>query len=276
VRSRTAGVMTTLMRNGRDRRLEKPVKCHARKERVFLVGTRSADHIRASGHSGCIQRPDTWLHPNASLKCQIPLAPRAPSIHGTFRTSPSDPSMSVVEGKADVRFVTRIVLRGSRRRAVTDRRFSILRQHLYDRAVTAELLGAVTCHSPFNQAAQRRPAVTVARRSVSRLAGFTSLGSRYFTWSIRQAMRGTETGTCMMPAGPHCWGTMTTMAWCMAAERDPLRKSRSSGIGTAARLASADVSGAVVREAVASDSGAAKAHQRAGVARAQEWGVTAP
>ena len=41
---RTAGVMTTLMRNGRDRRLEKPVKCHARKERVFLVGTRSADH----------------------------------------------------------------------------------------------------------------------------------------------------------------------------------------------------------------------------------------
>src|SRR6476620_8352954 len=78
--------MTTLMRNGRDRRLGKPVKCHARKERVFLVGTRSADHIRASGHSGCIQRPDTWLHPNASPKCQIPLAPRAPSIHGTFRT----------------------------------------------------------------------------------------------------------------------------------------------------------------------------------------------
>src|SRR5258708_1439930 len=86
VRSRTARVMTTLMRNGRDRRLGKPVKCHARRERVFLVGTRSADHIRASGHSGCIQRPDTWLHPNASPKCQIPLAPRAPSIHGTFRT----------------------------------------------------------------------------------------------------------------------------------------------------------------------------------------------
>ena len=54
---------------------------------MFLVGTRSADHIRASGHSGCIQRPDTWLHPNASLKRQIPLAPRAPSIHGTFETS---------------------------------------------------------------------------------------------------------------------------------------------------------------------------------------------
>jgi len=84
VRSRTAGVKTTLMRNGRDRRLGKPVRCHARKERVLLFGTRSADHIKASGQSGCIQRPDTWLHPNASLKRQIPLAPRAPSIHGTF------------------------------------------------------------------------------------------------------------------------------------------------------------------------------------------------
>src|SRR6266567_3425392 len=42
---------------------------------MLLVGTRSADHIRASGHSGCIamevtlpfeNRPDTWPHPNAS------------------------------------------------------------------------------------------------------------------------------------------------------------------------------------------------------------------
>src|ERR1041385_6603539 len=32
-------------------------KCHARLERVLLVGTRSADYIRASGHSGRIQRP---------------------------------------------------------------------------------------------------------------------------------------------------------------------------------------------------------------------------
>jgi hypothetical protein len=102
VRSRTVGVMTTLMRNGRDRRLGKPVKCHARKERVFLVGTRSADHIRASGQSGCIQRPDTWLHPNASQKRQIPLAPRAPSIHGTKRTS-SDVRSVVANGrKADI------------------------------------------------------------------------------------------------------------------------------------------------------------------------------
>ena len=45
--------------------------CHARQERVLLVGTRSADYIRASGHSGRIQRPYTWLHPTRSLKCPI-------------------------------------------------------------------------------------------------------------------------------------------------------------------------------------------------------------
>jgi hypothetical protein len=48
--------MTTLMRNGRDRRSGKPVKGHAILERALLVGTRSADHIRASSHSGCIAK----------------------------------------------------------------------------------------------------------------------------------------------------------------------------------------------------------------------------
>ena len=42
------------MRNGRDRRSGKPVMGHAILERALLVGTRSADHIRASSHSGCI------------------------------------------------------------------------------------------------------------------------------------------------------------------------------------------------------------------------------
>lgn len=54
MRSRTAGVMTALMRNGRNRRLGKPVMGHAIVERVLLLGTRSADYIRASGHNGCI------------------------------------------------------------------------------------------------------------------------------------------------------------------------------------------------------------------------------
>jgi hypothetical protein len=92
VRSRTAGVMTTLMRNGRDRRLGKPVKGHAILERALLVGTRSADHIRASGHCGCIamevsppfeNRPYTWLHPNASQIRQIP-----PCTAGAVHTWP--------------------------------------------------------------------------------------------------------------------------------------------------------------------------------------------
>ena len=89
--------MTTLMRNGRDRRSGKPVMGHAILERALLVGTRSADHIRASGHSSCISdeaslyaknRPYTWLHPNASQIGQIPLAPRAPlNIFLSFRGS---------------------------------------------------------------------------------------------------------------------------------------------------------------------------------------------
>ena len=54
MRSRTAGVMTALMRNGQDRRLGEPVMGHAILERVVLFGTRSADYIRASGHGGCI------------------------------------------------------------------------------------------------------------------------------------------------------------------------------------------------------------------------------
>src|SRR6516164_10308128 len=63
--------MTTVMRNDRDRRSGKPGMGHARKERVLLFGTRSADYIRASSQSGCIQRPNTWLHPNVSLNCPI-------------------------------------------------------------------------------------------------------------------------------------------------------------------------------------------------------------
>ena len=58
---------------------------HATLERVLLIGTRLADYIRASGHNGCINRPNTWLHPNASLKCPIfSLAPQAPSIHDRY------------------------------------------------------------------------------------------------------------------------------------------------------------------------------------------------
>jgi hypothetical protein len=40
------------------------------------VWDRSADHIRARSQNGCIQRPDTWLHPNDSRKRQILLLHR--------------------------------------------------------------------------------------------------------------------------------------------------------------------------------------------------------
>ena len=81
VRSQIAGVMTTLMRNGRGRRSgENPLRATRLIRRVFLIGTRSADYIRASGHSGCIQRPNTWPHPNPSLNCQISSCNAAPSV----------------------------------------------------------------------------------------------------------------------------------------------------------------------------------------------------
>jgi len=95
--------MTTLMRNGRDRRSGKPASCHARKERVLLVGTRSADHIRASGHSGRIQRPHTWLHPNVSLRCPIFPLHRGRRPYMALSGSASVHSrMSAVGANADV------------------------------------------------------------------------------------------------------------------------------------------------------------------------------
>jgi len=63
---------------------------HAIFERVRLFGTRSADYIRASGHNGCIATEVTlqatteaeyMTAPERFADSQIPLAPRAPSIH---------------------------------------------------------------------------------------------------------------------------------------------------------------------------------------------------
>src|SRR3954451_21292954 len=77
-------------------------KCHARLERVLLVGTRSADYIRASGHSGRIQRPYTWLHPTPFAEMpDFSLAPRAPSIHGTSRTQRHVRLESAFEARAE-------------------------------------------------------------------------------------------------------------------------------------------------------------------------------
>jgi hypothetical protein len=67
---------------------------HAILERVLLFGTRSADYIRASGHNGCIATEVTlqatteaeyMTAPERFADSQIPLAPRAPSIHDPSR-----------------------------------------------------------------------------------------------------------------------------------------------------------------------------------------------
>jgi hypothetical protein len=99
VRSRTARVMTTLMRNGRDRRSENPLPGHARKERVLLVGTdqRITSGPAATAAASQPRKPSKreqavyMAAPERFAEGQIfSLAPRAPSIHG-----PDPPSSSV-------------------------------------------------------------------------------------------------------------------------------------------------------------------------------------
>ena len=74
---------------------------HATLERVRLFGTRSADYIRASGHSGCIATEVVLQAKQAEYMtaperfAEMPdfsLAPRAPSIH--------DPSPTALQSKA--------------------------------------------------------------------------------------------------------------------------------------------------------------------------------
>ena len=82
MRLSTAGVMKTLMRNGRDRRSENPLLGHAKKERVSLIGT---DQRITSGPAA--KRPHSKAEYMTAPErfadnSQIPLAPRAPSIHG--------------------------------------------------------------------------------------------------------------------------------------------------------------------------------------------------
>ena len=68
---------------------------HATLERVRLFGTRSADYIRASGHSGCIatevvlqaKQAEYMTAPERFAEMSdFSLAPRAPSIHDPTAT----------------------------------------------------------------------------------------------------------------------------------------------------------------------------------------------
>src|SRR6516164_10191092 len=73
--------MMTLMRNGSGPSIGK-TRFVPREERTRACDwDRSADHIRARGHNGCIQRPDTWLHPNVSRTRQILFPCTAGAVH---------------------------------------------------------------------------------------------------------------------------------------------------------------------------------------------------
>src|SRR5215475_5040638 len=72
--------MKTLMRNGRDRRSENPSLGHAKKERVSLFGTDqriTSGPVARRPHS----KAEYMTAPERFADSQIPLAPRAPSIH---------------------------------------------------------------------------------------------------------------------------------------------------------------------------------------------------
>src|SRR5262245_15742939 len=78
--------MKTLMRNGRDRRSENPSLGHAKKERVSLFGTDqriTSGPVARRPHS----KAEYMTAPERFADSQIPLAPRAPSIHDPLRTS---------------------------------------------------------------------------------------------------------------------------------------------------------------------------------------------
>src|SRR5262245_24730688 len=78
--------MKTLMRNGRDRRSENPSLGHAKKERVSLFGTDqriTSGPVARRPHS----KAEYMTAPERFADSQIPLAPRAPSIHDPIRTS---------------------------------------------------------------------------------------------------------------------------------------------------------------------------------------------
>src|SRR5262249_8110630 len=78
--------MKTLMRNGRDRRSENPSLGHAKKERVSLFGTDqriTSGPVARRPHS----KAEYMTAPERFADSQIPLAPRAPSIHDPLRSS---------------------------------------------------------------------------------------------------------------------------------------------------------------------------------------------
>src|SRR5215470_469262 len=76
--------MMTLMRNGRDRRSENPLRATRGKNACFCLGPISGSHQgqqpeRLHSKAGYMAAPERFAETS-----DFPLAPRAPSIHGTL------------------------------------------------------------------------------------------------------------------------------------------------------------------------------------------------
>src|SRR5262245_11759840 len=90
--------MKTLMRNGRDRRSENPSLGHAKQERVSLFGTDqriTSGPVARRPHS----KAEYMTAPERFAESQIPLAPRAPSIHDPEPTSAGSKSRSATSSR---------------------------------------------------------------------------------------------------------------------------------------------------------------------------------
>src|SRR5262249_57096311 len=89
------------MRNGRDRRSENPRSATRGKNACFWLGPISGSHQgpqpeRLHSEAGYMAAPERFAEPSDS-----PLAPRAPSIHGTFERSTELCSTAAVGGNSD-------------------------------------------------------------------------------------------------------------------------------------------------------------------------------
>jgi hypothetical protein len=106
--------MKTLMRNGRDRRSENPRWATRRKSACFCLGPISGSH-QGQRPNGRTQRPDTWLHPNASLIVRFLLhRGRSSDSSCTAGAVHTWPNSEVAEGTRHFRFLglSRHALRG--------------------------------------------------------------------------------------------------------------------------------------------------------------------
>src|ERR1700738_1215625 len=90
--------MTTLMRNGRDRRSENPRSATRAKSACFWLGPLSGSHQgqqpkRLHSKAGYMAAPERFAETSDS-----PLAPRAPSIHGTSGRTTADQGLEFASG----------------------------------------------------------------------------------------------------------------------------------------------------------------------------------